>query len=489
MIGPEVTEPTSPAAAGEVARAVQTGAGWSLINNVVIRLGTLVSGIVLARLLTPTDYGVYAVALVALTVLLSMNELGVSLAIVRWDHDLRTFAPTVMTLAVASSAVLYSICYAIAPSLADLMNAPQATGVLRLLSVVVILDAVGTVPLGILTRRFLQARRFVADVSSFALGTTVTILLAITGSGAMSFAWGRIAGAVVGIVLIWILSPVKIRPGWDKVQARALIIYGLPLAGSSLLILALLDIDYIVVGKALGPAQLGFYLMAFSLSSWPVNMFAEAARRVSFAGFSRLADRPDDFGRSFQRGIGLLGAATVPVCALLVGYAQPLVGVLYGERWLPAASALEMLAVLGLLRVVYFIGYDALVAVGRSSALIKLQLAWITLLIPALVVGARTGGIRGVGLGHVAVAALAIVPALFHTLSRHGVRIIAVLKTFARPLLGGAAIVLASVLVQTRIQRPIHQLIIGGLVSALLYAPVLFSMRAMLPTRLRTRRP
>ena len=364
VTGPEISETSPDPDAAEVSRLVHAGAGWSLTNNLVIRLGTLLSGIVLARLLTPTDYGVYAVALVVLSVLLSMNELGVGLAIVRWDRDIASFAPTVMTLAVASSIVLYGACYALAPSLADLMNAPQATGVLRLLCILVIFDGISTVPSGILTRRFMQARRFIADVSNFALGTTVTIILAVAGAGAMSLAVGQITGGIVGVVLMWIFSPIKIRPGWNRRQARELVDFGLPLAGASLLVLGLMNVDYIVVGRTLGPGELGLYLMAFNLSSWPVNLFGEAARRVSFAGFSRLANRPEELGHRFQRGIGMLGAATVPVCALLAGYARPLIEVLYGERWVPAAAALQILAVLGLLRAVYFIGYDALVAVG-----------------------------------------------------------------------------------------------------------------------------
>jgi PST family polysaccharide transporter len=488
LVERDIPETSITADAGEVGRLVQAGARWSLANNVVIRLGTLISGIVLARLLTPTDYGVYAVALVALTVLLSMNELGVGLAIVRWDRDLRSFAPTVMTLAITSSVLLYLACYALAPSLATLMNAPQATGVLRLLCILVVFDGISTVPSGILSRRFLQARRFVADLSNFALATTVTIILAIADRGAMSLAIGRIAGGIVGMVLIWVFSPIRFGPGWDREQARELVRFGLPLAGASLLVLMLLNIDYIIVGKTLGPVELGFYLMAFNLSSWPVNMFAEAARRVSFAGFSRLAHRPADFGRTFQRGIGLLGAATVPVCALLAGYARPLVEVLYGERWLPAASALEILAVLGLVRVVYFIGYDALVALGRSRSLIAMQLGWLVLLIPALIVGARSGGIRGVSVGHVVVAVLAVIPALFYTLSRHGVSPVAVLRTFGWPLLGGAAIVIGSVMVQAEVQNPMHQLIIGGLLSFMLYFPVLFSMRSILPAWSRAKR-
>jgi O-antigen/teichoic acid export membrane protein len=115
------------------------------------------------------------------------------------------------------------VCFALAPNLADLMNAPQATGVLRLLCIQVIFDGISTVLSGTLTRRFLQARRFVADSSNFALGTTVTIILAVAGRGAMSLAIGRIAGGIVGMVLIWIFSPVMFGPGWEREEARELV--------------------------------------------------------------------------------------------------------------------------------------------------------------------------------------------------------------------------------------------------------------------------
>lgn len=467
----------------ELNRLVGSGARWSLVNNVVIRLGTLLSGVVLARLLTPDDYGVYAVALVVLTVLLSMNEMGVSLAIIRWESALKTFAPTVMTLSVVSSTVLFASCYMLAPHLSSLMNTPEATEVLRLLCFLVLVDGVAAVPSGILTRRFLQARRFAADFSDFVISTAVTIVLAAAGQGALSFAWGRIAGGLVGIGLIWILCPVNIMPGWDARQARALLRFGLPLAGSSLLVFILLNVDYVVVGRELDTAQLGFYLLAFNLSSWPVNLFVEAARRVSFAGFSRLADRPDGLGPGFQRGIGLLMAITVPVCALLGGFADPIIEFLYGARWLPAAVVLEVLALLGLLRAIYLIGYDALVAVGRYATLIKIQLAWLALLLPALVIGARLDGIRGVGIGHVAVALLLVMPAVLAALGRHGVEIQSFFGLLGPPSLGAALIILVSVIVQRQVAGTFTQLAIGGIASAVAYAAVMWPFRRLYMAR------
>ena len=98
---------------------------WSVANNIVGRVGTTLMGIVLARLLVPEDYGVYAVALVALNGLLSMNELGVSLAIVRRPGDVSRIAPTVKTLALGSSIVLWVLMFAAAPYVARRSTRPR----------------------------------------------------------------------------------------------------------------------------------------------------------------------------------------------------------------------------------------------------------------------------------------------------------------------------------------------------------------------------
>ncbi|MEJ8641758.1 oligosaccharide flippase family protein [Streptomyces sp. MS1.HAVA.3] len=97
-------------------RKVGSAAKWSLVNTVVMRLGNFVTGIILARFfLGPEAWGVYGIAQTVLLVLLSANELGVSLAIVRWEGDPRRFAPTVLTLSAVSSCLLYAVLFAAAP--------------------------------------------------------------------------------------------------------------------------------------------------------------------------------------------------------------------------------------------------------------------------------------------------------------------------------------------------------------------------------------
>ena len=462
---------------------VGRGAAWSLLNSVVLRLGSFASGIVLARLLAPKDYGVYAVALVVLTLLHAFNELGVSLALVQWPDDVRRIAPTVMTIAVTSSTVLYLIAFAGAPLLADVMGSPGAAPVLRLLCVAVILDGIAAVPIGLLTRQFLLGRRFVGDAASFLTSTTVTITLAASGAGPLSFAWGTVAGSALATVVFTVLAPFRVRPGWDRLLAPRLLRFGLPLAGASLLVLAVANVDNLVVGAFTSPVALGLYLMAFNQSSWPLTVFGEAARRVALAGFSRLTGDIDALGRAFARGLALLMAATVPVCALLACYADSLLRFVYGSPWAPAAQALVLLAPLGLIRVGLFVVYDLFVALDRSRVLLKVQGLWLALMIPALAAGTVVAGIRGAAIAHLLVAGLVIAPVFLRAVARQGVALGPALRACVRPVVGGLLLVISALLVRHLVDGDLLRLLAGGLLGLAVYVPVVWPMRALLPGR------
>ena len=465
-------------AGSRVGGQVRRGVRWSFINTVVIRLGNFLTGVILARgLLGPRDWGVYAIGLVALAVLLSANELGVSLAIIRWDRDPKQFAPTVLTLSFASSAVLYLVLFAAAPQFAHLLGAADATAMLRVLGIAVLIDGLACVPAGVLTRNFAQRKRMFIDLTNFLVNSSLTIGLAAAGLGAMSFAWGSLAGNVVALVGCSIAAPGYLRPGWDPATARKLLAFGVPLAGASLLVLAMLNVDSIVVGATLGPIQLGLYQIAFNVSSWPVRSVSEIARRVSFAGFSRVAHSRKALSDSFGRGLALLMAAAVPACVLLAVMPKPVIYTIYGERWTAASGALRFLALLGLLRVAFELAYDCLVASGRRKPLIIVQGWWLVALIPVLILAARSRGIAGVGLGHILVAGPLVAPLFMWALSRSGISPLVIVRACLRPFLGGALMAAVALAIGQLPLGKTEYLFLASVTALAVYMPVVWPLR------------
>ncbi|SCG68664.1 oligosaccharide flippase family protein [Micromonospora inositola] len=416
---------------------VAAAARWSMINTVVRRVGTFATGVVLARLFFgPYEWGLYAIGLLVLAMLLSLNEMGVSLALVRWDGDIKRFAPTVLTLSTLSSSAFYLLLFVTAPTVARLLGSPEATTMLRLLCLTVIIDGIACVPIGKLNREFQQFQRTVVDVANFLVNTAVTIGLAATGMGVMAFAWGSLAGNIVALVGFGLCAPEMLRFGWDRAQAVHLLRFGLPLASASLLTLGIVNVDSVVVSGVLGPAALGLYAMAFNMSSWPVRIVSDTARRVSYAGFSRLADSPQAFAAGFHRALAVVLAAAVPFCVLLAVLADPIIRLVYGDQWAGAALSLQFLVALGLIRVVVDLAYDCLATRVRKSLMV-MQAWWLFSLTPVLLLFAHRFGIAGVAAGQVVVAGLLVAPVFVVVLSRLGIRPALMLRACVRPVLGG----------------------------------------------------
>jgi len=469
-----------PAAERALGSKIAAGAKWSALNTAIVRICNFLVGALLARtVFGPSAWGLYAVSQIVLAVLLSANELGVTGAIIRWDGDVRSYARTVFTLSAMSSTLIYLVLYVTAPAVARLLGSPDATTMLRLLCICVIIDGLAAVPLSLITREFAQGKRMLADITNFVVTTSVTLWLAFSGHGVISFAWGSLIGNSVSMIILFVTAPYIVLPGWNTKDARQLLQFGLPLAGAGLLTLGVVNVDSAIVGATLGPAFLGLYQLAFNISSWPVSSISQAVERISFAGFSRVADSVKALSSAFTRSIGLLMAITVPACVLLATLARPLIHAIYGERWVGASHALTFLAILGLMRVAYVLMNDCLAATPKRTTLMGVQALWLVALVPVLFIGARWRGITGVSIGHVAVAALLVGPAFLWTMSSAGIKVRSIFKACLRPFLGGALMAVVSLAVIHYLGQGLIGLAAAIIAALAVYAPVVYPMRKL----------
>lgn len=447
---------------------------WSFANTAFGKFGTLFISIVIARLLGPDEFGTYAVALVALAAVLSFNELGVSLAIVRWEGDPHRIAPTVATISVVTSIAVFAAAWFATPVFAAAMGDPTATSVVRLMLVCVPLNGLAATPAALLQREFQQGRRTAADQVNIWLGAAISVTLAAVGWGAMSLAVGRVVAAVVFTGMLIRLSPARLNFGWNQEVVRPLLRFGLPLAGSSIIVFAVGYADQLVVGYRLGTQALGYYLLAFNLASWPVNIFSQPIRAVAPAAFARIQNDAARMDRNFRAAFRLVLVIALPACAFLAGAAVPIVIVVYGEIWAPAALALQWLALQAAVRIVFELSYDFLAVKRRSTTLMVIQTCWLAALVPALIAGSRYG-ITGVAIAQCAVALLVLVAGYTWALSRAGIGLAALTRTALVPLAGGV-LVLAGAYAAAQIKMPPLIAITAAGVVALLVTGALARM-------------
>ncbi|MDL5352363.1 oligosaccharide flippase family protein [Microbacterium sp. zg-YB36] len=458
-----MSETTKPHRATLRAQATRAAA-WSGLSTIVLRLSGLVVGIVLARLLAPEQFGVFAIALAVQGVLMAVADLGLSAQLIRADEPDR-FAPTVATLGLVSGGALAFICILGSGVLADLLGGPDAAPAIAVLGVTLLLGGLGVVPYAMLLRRFQQRELFVIAVADFLVSTVVTLGLVVAGFGVMGLAIGRVSAQVVATTLQFALARVAPRFAWDRRVLRPVLVFSLPIAAANLLSWVLINVDNIVLARVAGVVALGYYVLAFNISSWPMTALAQVVRAISLPYFARASNGPG----ALESVTAIAWAGALPAGALLAVLSAPLIEVLYGARWLPAAPVLAALGVYGSLRVVFDVFAGYLYARGRSRPVLWIQIISLVVLVAAMLYATSAYGIVGAGWAHVAVAVLVIFPAYIVVLLRSGISVGGILRGAWWPTVAVLPAVAGAIAAVLLIDDALVALLVGGAWASIAY--------------------
>jgi O-antigen/teichoic acid export membrane protein len=452
-----------------LASRVRRGLGWSLTGNLVLRLGNVLTGIMIARIIAPEQYGTFAVALTVWNVLGTLAEFGLGTDLVR-SPDLERRAPTIATLGMLTSGTLALGMVVAAGPIAAAFASPGADGVIRLMAISVALFGLTIVPAARLQRDFRQRALLLCNLSGVATCALVTWALATHGGGAAALAWGQIANQGVIVVGLYVATSTSPRFGYVRDVFRESVAFCLPLAAANLLSWVLISVDNVVVARILGPAGLGVYVLAFNVSSWPMSVVGTALRVVALPGFAQV-ESADRRNRALVRVIGPTAAVAAFLGLALVTLAGPVIDFLYGSRWSEAALALAGLAVFGALRVVLDLVATFLIAVGATREVLLVQVVWLAVMVPTMVAGVHLFGLRGAGWSHVVAATVVVVPLYLLCLHRVGVDVRLLARQFVVPLAAALPAGLATAWVCRAVEGPpFVVLLAGGATAVLTYA-------------------
>jgi PST family polysaccharide transporter len=222
----------------------------------------------------------------------------------------------------------------------------------------------------------------------------------------------------------------------------------------------------VVIARIAGPTALGFYVLAFNISNWPMNALSQMVRSVSLPYFARVDDRAPD---AVPRLVAIAWAAALPAGALLAVLSSAVIEFVYGTKWLPAAPVLAALGIFGGLRVVFDIFAGFLYARGRSRPVLWVQLVWFAAIVIGMIAATTAYGIVGAGWVHVAVAVAVILPAYAIALRAAGVRLVSILREAWLPTAAAAVAALAAALVGSLLDGALLRLLAGGLAAGVVY--------------------
>jgi lipopolysaccharide exporter len=395
---------------------VVRGIRWSFLGYGGTRVGSLLTTFVLARLLVPDEFGVFAFASLLIAAVLLFGTLGLGSAIVlRQDLD-REQLRTGFTMSTVTYVLCAALIVAISPLASDLLDQSDASAVLRGLAIPVVFGGVTWFYASVMQRELEFSRQFACMTGRMVATALVAIPLAATGAGVWSLVGGQIAGATVYTAMLVWLCPYRVKPGFDPQAARALLGSGWGFMLQGGLSFAEQNADYAVIGTKVGSAALGLYSMAYRIGEIPYNFIVEPVSQATFPGFARMRHRSEDVAGPFLTTLRFTAACAFPLGLIASGAADPLVQAILGSKWTGMIGLLQILGLWGSVRIIqgttgWFVnslGFSALVGISYAGV--------VAISIPLLIVAAEHSGAKGVAwvmVGNI-FAITAIVSAIAH---------------------------------------------------------------------------
>lgn len=398
-------------------RSMFTGLATQYVNAAVsgvLQLGVVV---VLARLLTPADYGVVGLASVFIALATVFSQFGLGVAIVQRPHLTDRDIRAGFTLALGFAILMTGATVVLAPWVAALFHAPRLTPILRVLSLTFPFTNLGYIAESLLDRHLAWDRALRVNLISFTFGNAVTgVGLALLGAGAWALVGSHLAWVLSRSLLLLRAQPHPMRPLIDGHEIRELTRFGRGLTLARVLNYGASQGDYLVVGRVLGVSPLGHYTRAFKLMLLPVTYFATIVTKVSFPIMARLQAERDKLSFSYLAGSAAMSIVSAPLSALMVITAPELVDVLLGPQWAPSVAPFQVLAAGVVLRNGYLMAYCLDGALGDARKRVIRDGVFAAVVVVGSLVGVRFGLVGVAGAVLLAVAVHYLVAAL---MSRH----------------------------------------------------------------------
>ena len=423
----------------ELDTKIMRSSAWAVFGFGGSNLFALATTIVLARLLVPDDFGLFALTLAVVAVAQIAQESGLGAALIVHRGDTRAAAASVSAAAPVIAMALYCAVFLAAPLLADVLDEPRLVDLIRVTALVLVLRGFSIMPLAVLERGMHFRAITVIELGAGVAQCVTAIVLAASGAGVWSLVAGQLALGVAQVVLSWALVPLRPSPFGARLESlRELMRFGRYVGVANLVNYANKNTESLVVGRMLGTTPLGNFSLAKRLATLPVEVMGNILGRGVYAAFARLQADRDAFRRVWLEYIQRIALISVPMAIGLAFIAAPLVETLFGHQWSPAIPILQILAINQLVRTFSATSGEVFLALGRPQLRAATESSHLLLLVPALIAGTAWGDLSGAAVAIVAVNVAIGLPCIRVVMKALDVTPARLAQAIGRPAIGWA---------------------------------------------------
>jgi O-antigen/teichoic acid export membrane protein len=388
-----------------ISKQAAKGTLWTYIAFVGGKLLTFLSTLILARLLAPEQFGIVGYCLIVIYFLDTFNTFGVGTALISRRDRLEEASNAAFWISLASSSVLCVVAWFTAPLIAGFFNEPLVTDLIRTLMIAQLVAAIGAVPNALSQRHLKFKVRLIPELGRAVVKGGVSVLMAYLGYGVWSLVYGQIAGEMFTNVALWLIMRWRPTAALDAQVSREIFVVGGHSAVATLVGIAQSNVDYILIGRLLGSAPLGFYMLAYRIPDLVIRNFNWVTQKVAHPILAQLQSDRSRLGEIYLKYLRYITLITMPAGAGIALIAPLFIETFYTPVWQPAVFPMQMIAIgLAIQSAGYIPGvlYKAINRPDIINRLAPIKLSYTTLILW----WSTRWGIDGVAVGQIVVNVL-----------------------------------------------------------------------------------
>lgn len=410
---------------------------WSVAGRLASQLVTWAITIYVIRLLSPSDYGLMALAGIFATIFSMVAEIGLGAALVR-SQDLSPFRiRQIFGIVILSSLVACLVLATLVAYLAgEFFNDPRLVGVIQLLSLQFLPSIFIVIPSALLNRNMMFRGRAIIDLTSTIAGALLTLFLAYTDHGVYSLVWGSIMQIVIRAVGLNIAQPFCGWPIFKFSGCGGMFKFGGNVTGSQLVWMLYSQADIFFIGRFLGNNVLGIYSVAMDLASLPAARLSAILNQIVYPALARVQREGESVGPYLLKGIRVVSLISIPIMWGMSSISNELIDILLGVKWQDSKLPFTILCVIMPFRVQSPLMHAGLHAVGRAFESFQITCITAFLMTCSFIVGVQFG-LLGISIAWGVVFPTVFLIFFYRACNKMGFPGIDLIISLIRPILAG----------------------------------------------------
>ena len=349
-----------------------SGIKWGFIEQFGVQIIILFTGVFMARILSPVEFGLVAMITVFTGYSSILVDFGLGSAIIQKKNITKLYLSTAFWTNLSIGAAVSALILISSNAIAKFYDKPVLEEYVPLIALGPFLAGVSVIQLSLLRRNLKFRNLFWIRFLSIVCSSILAIILALIGFGIWSLIWLQISERFFMLMFSWINTKFSPSLCFSKVHFLSLMSFSLPLFLNSTLTYLYRNLDSLVIGKTLGANLLGSYNKAYSLMQLPVTNLSNSLGKVFFPIFSKIQDDLELIGSYYFKTISILIVVAIPLMTIASILAEPIVLLIFGPQWLLAVGPFSILAIASIIQVISSINGNIFLALGETKLLLKI---------------------------------------------------------------------------------------------------------------------